>query len=276
MVSLTNKTMKYAQEEKLLNGLSNRVYNILVTANCKSTQISYQACQRILNEVTCSLWQTGRVITSWEGFWKGWLLPFSFTIRSMPAIAQQVWRTWEELTSLLLSLHQSMHRTLFPWPLRVLLVFMTNCPRASTRSATWCTARTRCKDKTQSRDQGRGLSHTLEQGDCQGPSSCTLPSWLRMLSFSSSAPIARWVKNLPALQETCQTQVQSLGREDPLEEQTATHSSILHWRIPWTEEPGRLQSKWSQRVGHNWATQHTQNTEGRDMLSFPVGLRLCL
>ena len=45
--------------------------------------------------------------------------------------------------------------------------------------------------------------------------------------------------------------VQSLGREDPLEEEMATHSSILAWRSPWTEEPGRLQSMESQRVGHN-------------------------
>ena len=48
--------------------------------------------------------------------------------------------------------------------------------------------------------------------------------------------------------------VQSLGGEDPLGEGTATHSSILTWRIPWTEEPGRLQSKGLQRVGHNRAT----------------------
>ena len=51
--------------------------------------------------------------------------------------------------------------------------------------------------------------------------------------------MAQMVKNLPAMQET---QVQSLGREDPLEEGMATHSSILAWEIPWTEEPGRLQS----------------------------------
>ena len=56
------------------------------------------------------------------------------------------------------------------------------------------------------------------------------------------------VKNLPAMQETL---VQSLGLEDPLEKGTATHSSILAWRIPWTEEPGRLQSMGSQRVGHD-------------------------
>ena len=49
----------------------------------------------------------------------------------------------------------------------------------------------------------------------------------------------QWIKNLPAMQEM---QVQSLGREDPLEEGMATHSSILAWRIPWTEEPGGLQS----------------------------------
>ena len=50
------------------------------------------------------------------------------------------------------------------------------------------------------------------------------------------------------------TQVQSLGREDPLEKEMATHSSTLAWRIPWREEPSRLQSMASQRVGHNWAT----------------------
>ena len=56
------------------------------------------------------------------------------------------------------------------------------------------------------------------------------------------------VKNLPAMQETG---VQSLGQEDPLEKEMATHSSILAWRIPWTEEPGGLQSMGSQRVGQN-------------------------
>ena len=56
------------------------------------------------------------------------------------------------------------------------------------------------------------------------------------------------VKNMAA---TWETQVQSLGQEDPLEKGMATHSSILAWRIPWTEEPGRLQSMGSQRVGHD-------------------------
>ena len=60
--------------------------------------------------------------------------------------------------------------------------------------------------------------------------------------------MAQMLKRLPAMQETW---VQSLGREDPLEKEMATHSSILAWRIPWTEEPGGLQSTGSQRVGHD-------------------------
>ena len=60
--------------------------------------------------------------------------------------------------------------------------------------------------------------------------------------------MAQRVKRLPAMQETW---VPSLGQEDPLEKEMATHSSILAWKIPWTEKPGRLQSMGSQRVGHN-------------------------
>ena len=63
--------------------------------------------------------------------------------------------------------------------------------------------------------------------------------------------MAQMVKRLPAMRET---QVRSLGQEDPLEKEIATHSSILAWRIPWTEEPGRLQSVGLQRVGHDWTT----------------------
>ena len=59
------------------------------------------------------------------------------------------------------------------------------------------------------------------------------------------------VKNLPAKQEHQEARVQSLGWADPLEEGMATHSSILAWRIPWTEEPGGLQSIGSQRVRHD-------------------------
>ena len=63
--------------------------------------------------------------------------------------------------------------------------------------------------------------------------------------------VAQRIKRLPAMQET---QARSLGWEDPLEKEMATHSSILAWRIPWTEEPDGLRSMGSQRVGHDWAT----------------------
>ena len=63
--------------------------------------------------------------------------------------------------------------------------------------------------------------------------------------------VSQRLKRLPAMRETW---VQSLGQEDPLEKEMATHSSTLAWRIPWTEEPGRLQSTGSQRVGHDWVT----------------------
>ena len=69
-------------------------------------------------------------------------------------------------------------------------------------------------------------------------------TWVRSLV----SLVAQLVKNLPAVQET---RVQSLGWEDPLEKEMATHSSILAWKISWTEEPGGLQSMGSQRVGHN-------------------------
>ena len=66
--------------------------------------------------------------------------------------------------------------------------------------------------------------------------------------------MAQMVKNMPATQETW---VKSLGREDPLEKEMATHASILAWEIPWMEEPGGLQSTGSQRVGHDCITpQH--------------------
>ena len=71
--------------------------------------------------------------------------------------------------------------------------------------------------------------------------------------------VAQMVKHLPAMQETW---VQSLGQEDPLEKEMGTHSSTLAWRIPWTEEPGRLQSTGSQRVGHDWATSLSCIGEG--------------
>ena len=72
----------------------------------------------------------------------------------------------------------------------------------------------------------------------------------RLHDFKSSPAslVAQRIKRLPAMQKT---QVQSLGWEDPLEKEMATHSSILAWRIPWTEEPGGLHSTGSQRVRHD-------------------------
>ena len=91
----------------------------------------------------------------------------------------------------------------------------------------------------------------------------TLPLWLFVvvlalvsinmtcseLSFSGSSVL----KNLPVMQETQGTWLWSLSLEDPLEEGMTTHSSILAWRIPWTEEPEGLWSIGSQRVGHDWS-----------------------
>ena len=68
------------------------------------------------------------------------------------------------------------------------------------------------------------------------------------LQYSWASLVAQMIKNLPAMWETW---VPSLGWEDPLEKGMATHSSTLSWEIPWTEEPGRLQSMGSQKVGHD-------------------------
>ena len=65
---------------------------------------------------------------------------------------------------------------------------------------------------------------------------------------------AQTVRSLPAVQGS---RVQSLDREDPLEKEMATHSSILAWKIPWLEESSRLQPMGSQRVGHDWATSRS-------------------
>ena len=75
--------------------------------------------------------------------------------------------------------------------------------------------------------------------------------WVWLLKRGLASLVAQRVKHLPAVQETW---VRSLGWEDPLEKKMATHSSILAWRIPWTEEPGGLESTGSQRVGDDWAT----------------------
>ena len=92
---------------------------------------------------------------------------------------------------------------------------------------------------------------------------------LEKVSFHSN-PTERQCQRMFKLPHNCthftclqcgRTQVRCLGREDPLEKEMATHSSTLAWKIPWTEEPGRLQSMGLQRVGHDWATSlHTSHT----------------
>ena len=74
--------------------------------------------------------------------------------------------------------------------------------------------------------------------------------------------MAQRLKRLPPMRET---QVRSLGRKDPLEKEMATHSCILAWKIPWTEEPGGLQSMESQSVGHDQVTEHIHTqTQGSE------------
>ena len=92
-----------------------------------------------------------------------------------------------------------------------------------------------------------------------------LPSILLFFSFKLTNLVAQMIKNLPAMQETW---VQSLGQEDPLEKGVATHSSILAWRIPWTEEPGGLP----------WGLKESDTTEMKECTQFLcgcVGLYCC-
>ena len=70
--------------------------------------------------------------------------------------------------------------------------------------------------------------------------------------------VAQWVKNPPAIQETQEMPVQILGQEDPLEEGMATHSSILDWRIPWTEEPGSYGPKGHKELDMTEVTEHAR------------------
>ena len=114
---------------------------------------------------------------------------------------------------------------------------------------------------------------------CQN-ASCLWGAWYQSLNFETFPftlmsrllvavwifPVAQTVKNLPAMQETW---IRSLGQKDPLEKGMTIHSSTLAWRIPWTEEPGRPQSMWSQRVRHDWVT-NTATTSG----SIPSAWRL--
>ena len=95
-------------------------------------------------------------------------------------------------------------------------------------------------------------------GACQSPKLCQPMLIINLLLYSllisthlfnfSASLVAQRVKRLPAMQGIW---VRSLGQEDPLEKEMATHSSTLAWKIPWTEKPGRLQFMGSQRVGHD-------------------------
>ena len=81
---------------------------------------------------------------------------------------------------------------------------------------------------------------------------CILQNYIYLYKCMwGESPVAQRLKRLPAMREM---RVRSLSWEDPLEKEMATHSSILAWRIPWREEPSRLQSTGSQRVRHDWAT----------------------
>ena len=82
-------------------------------------------------------------------------------------------------------------------------------------------------------------------------------TYLQSPNSEWASQLALVVKNLPANTGDQEMRVQSLGREDALEEGMATNSSIFAWRIPWTEEPGRLQFMGSQRVRHNWAAKQS-------------------
>ena len=89
---------------------------------------------------------------------------------------------------------------------------------------------------------------------------------LNILWHWLSSLVTQRVKHLPAMQEIW---VWSLGGEDPLEKEMATHSSILAWKTPWTDKPGRLQSMGSQRVRHDWATSFSLFTS----TFFEIGMK---
>ena len=93
-----------------------------------------------------------------------------------------------------------------------------------------------------------GICQGLPDPELLSPASLKVKGNKQYCLSTDSFPVAQMVKNLPAVQET---QVGSLGWEDPLERGMATHSSVLAWKIPWTEEPGGLQSMGSQRLEHS-------------------------
>ena len=109
------------------------------------------------------------------------------------------------------------------------------------------------------RSPGEGNGYPLQYSGLENSMDCVVHGIIKsqkrlsnfQFHFFGGFLVAQLVKNLPAVQET---RVWSQGWEDPLEKEMATHSSILAWKIPWTEEPGGLQSMGSQRVRHDWVT----------------------
>ena len=99
--------------------------------------------------------------------------------------------------------------------------------------------------------------------------------WSDLAVYKLGFPSGSVAKNLTSIQELQKTRVWSLGQEDPLEEGIATHSSILAWRIPWTEEPGGLQPMGSQRVGHDWSDSSCSSVQTQGWSSPPL-LSVCL
>ena len=100
------------------------------------------------------------------------------------------------------------------------------------------------------RSPGEGNVNLLQYSCLENSMDCIVHGITKSQTkpFFKASLVAQTVKNLPAMQET---QVRSLGREDPLEKEMGTHSNILACRIPWAKEPGGLQSMGSQRAGHD-------------------------
>ena len=99
------------------------------------------------------------------------------------------------------------------------------------------------------RSPGEGNCYPLQYSGLENPMDCIAPLGSQRVGWDSL--VAQMIKHLSAMRET---RVWALGWEDPLEKEMATHSSAIAWKIPWTEEPGRLQSMGSQRIRHDWVT----------------------
>ena len=122
------------------------------------------------------------------------------------------------------------------------------------------------------RSAGEGIGYPLQYSGPENSMDYTVhgvaKSWIWLffcgISYRASL-VAQTVKRLPAIWETW---VQFLGQEDPLEKEMAIHSTTLAWKIPWTEEPDRLQSMGLQRVGHDWATSYYSSKKNNSILLF--------